>query len=229
MPRQSRAPILLTRPPAQNARFAAMLGGERVVLSPLIVPRYFSPKLPEADCVIFTSETAVRAGVARRAWCVGDRTAQAARAAGYQACSAGGDADALVAAIIAAAERGPMLHLRGRIARGNVAARLVAAGIPASEAIVYELEPQPLTPEAQVLLAGTDPVLVPLFSPDSARRFADAAKGCAAPVRFACLSAAVAAAAPPAQDVQIAAEPDACAMLTLIAAMQSLETWADEG
>lgn len=220
-------PVLLTRPAAQNARFAAMLSGP-IVLSPLSEVRFLPVDLPSADCVVFTSETAVMAMRGRlpapRAWCVGDRTAAAARDAGFDAQSAAGDADALVGAIIAAGDRGPMVHLRGRAARGDVAARLTAAGIPCTELVVYEMRPLPPTDAALALLAGKGPVVVPLFSPAAAVRFASVPA--TAPLLLACLSSAVAAAAPPAAAIRIAARPDAQAM---VAAMQSLETWGKQG
>lgn len=226
--RQSRAPILLTRPEAQGERFAAMLAGERVVISPLFAPVFLAPPLPDADCVIFTSATAIAAlrgrRPAARAWCVGARTAELARAAGFEAMSADGDADALVAAIIASGERGPMLHLHGAETRGDVAARLRAAGIRTEGVVIYEQRPVPPIADAVALLAGDAPVLVPLFSPAAAKRFAEVSAGCVAPLRLACLSAAVARAAPPATLCRIAARPDAAAMVDLIAAMQSLET-----
>lgn len=200
----------------------------RVVVSPLAEMRALLPELPDADCVIFTSQNAVRAlggrVPARRAWCVGDRTAEVAAAAGFDARSASGDADALVTAMIAG-ERGRCLHLRGRVATGDVAARLNAAGIPCAEAVVYEMRDLPPTPEALALLRGDVPVIVPLFSPAGARRVA--AIPATAPLRLACLSPAVAAAAPEGE-VRIAAEPNARAMQNLVAAMQRLETSAPQ-
>ena len=139
---QSRAiPVLLTRPEAAGDRFAAELAdtfGDRVriVASPLIAPRYLSPALPQgAAGLVLTSETGVEAArrlraagaaLPARAFCVGHRTASAAAAAGFDALSAGGDADALVAMILATGKAGPLLHLHGRDTRGNVAARLTA-------------------------------------------------------------------------------------------------------
>ena len=138
MIRQSRAPtpaVLLTRPQAQGARFAAALaealGEVRIVTSPLMAPEFLSPRIearPEA--LVFTSETGVEAfrrletpalrGVAR-AWCVGNRTAQAARAAGLRPQSADGDAEALVAAG-AAAGAGVLVLARASAGSARLAA-----------------------------------------------------------------------------------------------------------
>lgn len=194
------------------------------VISPLSEPVFLQTEVPGADWAIFTSETAIHSLGGRRpaprAWCVGDRTAKAAQAAGFDARSASGDADRLVAAMLAAAEPGSYLHLRGREARGSVAARLRKGGLRCAEAVIYEMQPRPLNEAALRLLAGDAPVIVPLFSPAAARAFGSAAKGCRAPLHLACLSPAVAAAASDAAEVRIAACPDAPAMLALIDEMQ---------
>ncbi len=228
MPPQSRAPVLLIRPEPQNAGFAARLAGP-VVCAPVFTMRRLTPDLPDAAAVIFTSAAAITApALAPRAWCVGNRTADAARQAGYVATSANGDADALVAAILASGERGPLLHLRGRDSRGDIACRLTRAGIPTEARVVYDMAPLPLTPAAVALLNGPAPVIVPLFSPAAARRFGVLSAGMRARLLLPCLSPAVAADAP-AGDVRICARPDAGAMLDTILAMQALETSGREG
>ncbi|MCE6960049.1 uroporphyrinogen-III synthase [Cereibacter sphaeroides] len=238
---QSRDPLptfLLTRPEAQGARFAAALRDAfgpdiRIVTSPLMMPEFLSPAIAEQpEALIFTSETGVEAcrrlaspeleGVGR-AWCVGNRTARAARAAGFEARSADGDAEALVAAILGTGERGPLLHLRGAESRGDVAGRLSAQGIPTAEAIVYDQRPKPLSAEAIDALGGGRPVLAPLFSPRTARLLAaEVARGAPGAVLWiAALSPAVAEAAAslPAQRRQIAAQPDADALLDAVKAL----------
>ena len=236
MARQSRhPPVLLTRPLPQGARFAAMLRdrfgpGLRIVASPLLAPalRPGPPPPGPFAAVILTSETGARAaarwrdGLPRLAWCVGDRTAEVAAEGGFRARSAAGDADALVAAILADPPPGPVLHLRGGDSRGDVAARLAAAGLPARDLVVYDQRAQPLTDEAAALLTGAAPVLAPLFSPRTAARLAAERDRLAlpAPLVLVALSAAVAGAAPPrAGDRAIlAARPDAAAMLEAVAA-----------
>ncbi len=237
MARQSHPlPVLLTRPAAQSARFASQLMhrfglGLRVVISPLIAPFPSSPVLPDLPwtAIILTSETGAQmanalSGLPRTAYCVGDQTAKAAREAGFHAVSANGDADALIALILAAGVTGPLLHLRGAESRGDVAARLIAAGVQAHAAIVYHQDAQPLLPEAALLLQGSDPVLVPLFSPRTARLFSLQAQDATAPMLIAALSPAVAMDCPPAALISIATSPDAAAMLTTIA--QMLDQWA---
>lgn len=236
MARQSRPavppPFLLTRPAARGDRFADELRTRfgpavRIVLSPLLMPDYLSPALPEDVAgVIFTSETGVTALGRLRparglpAWCVGDRTAQAARLAGYQARSAAGDAAALVAAILAEAHPGPLLHARGEDSRGAVAERLTAAGTPTAEALVYVQRPVPLTDEARRLLSGLDPVVVPLFSPRTAALLGAAVADMrgTAPLWVVALSPAVAEAAAPLAPARqaVAPNPDAFALLDAV-------------
>ena len=231
---QSRAlPVLLTRPEAQGDRFAAMLrerfgDAVQVVASPLLAPVFLSPDIPKRDhaAVILTSETGVQAAqrlaarhaLPRLALCVGDRTAQAAQAAGFQARSASGDADALVQMILADPPDGPLLHLHGRETRGDLAARLSAAGLHVDAATVYSQEPQPLTAQARALLDGTGPVLVPLFSPRTARLFAATAPHHAA-LWIAALSPAVAdalAGLAPAR-LAVSPRPDAASLIGVMA------------
>lgn len=185
---QSRAiPVLLTRPAAAADRFAAELsetfGGRiRIVASPLIAPIFLAPDLPQgAAGLVLTSEAGVEAArrlraagraLPVRAFCVGDRTAAAAREAGFDAVSAGGDADALVTMILSQDVAAPLLHLHGRDTRGDVALRLTKGGVRTSGHIVYEQVAQPLTAEARAVLDGEGPVLVPLFSPRTASLFA---------------------------------------------------------
>lgn len=221
--------LLLTRPAAQSQRFArqaeAALGPWPMVISPLTEIRYLEAALPAEGAVIFTSENAVRAwlrraaGAGRKAWCVGARTAEAARAAGFDAQAAGGDADALVADLIAQGVRGPLLHMRGTHSRGAVADRLNSAGIETSEVRIYDQHPSPPTPEARALLAGRAPVLVPLFSPRSAALFAAAATGAGAPLHIFAFSPAVAAALSGVEmaSLDVAAQPEAEAMIAAMA------------
>ncbi len=181
---QSRLPaFLLTRPRAQSLRFAGQLrqalGEVSATISPVIEAEWLRPILPEGTFrgVIFTSETAVAASAIVKAagltlpttaWCVGDRTAAAARELGFDARSADGDAGALVAMICAQPTPGPLLHLHGEETRGDVAGHLCRAGVPTEGVVVYRQQAKPLTPEACALLGGRGGVAMPLFSPRSA-------------------------------------------------------------
>ncbi len=227
MQRQDTPLILLTRPQAASARFAARLvaacPAAAVLISPLQAVQFADwPRplvLPEA--VIFTSQNAVeaaaRAGLSGRAFCVGDQTAEAAVKAGFDAVSAGGTADDLVGLIIAA-RPASVWHLRGADTRGDVAGRLRKAGISVFEAVVYRTEDRPLTGEAITALGQSRPILLPLFSPKSAARASAALTSVQAPLIVLCLSAAVgrAAARLPAVQRRVAKRPDADGMLEIV-------------
>ena len=229
MASQSRARrILLTRPADQGARFAHDLRdrfGEAIDIahSPLLAPRMLAPVLPDGpfDAVVFTSETAVAAaaspGLPRLAFTVGDRTAQAAQAAGFRTLSASGDAEALVSLLLQA-RPGRVLHLHGQETRGDVVGHLRRAGVLAEGVVVYAQAPQPLTAQAQGWLDGDRPIIVPLFSPRTATLFS--ANHANAPLWLASLSPAVDAAATlPAARRITAARPDADAMLDAVATL----------
>ena len=233
MPAQSLAPtVLLTRPAAQSASFAqslqAQVEGLRVVVSPLMVTVFHTVTLPKEPLqgVILTSQTGAEAAGRLRtqlpdlAYCVGDRTAQVAREAGFRVQSAQGDAEALLALILREKPQA-LIHLRGREARGDLAQRLSAAGVFTQERVVYAQDAQPLSDEAVAVLSGKAPVLVPLFSPRSAEILGAAWQGLAthAPLVVVAISQAVAEAAAfcPTKPV-LAAHPDAPSMLNAVLA-----------
>lgn len=185
MARQSRhgAPaFLLTRPEAQAARLADDLRARfgphlRIVISPLMAPVFLAPHLPHLDWtgVLFTSANGVE-GARRqslltggRAWCVGDATAAAAAAAGYDAKSAGGDAGDLSDLVLRSGAAGPLLHVRGQEVTGQLAQRLNSAGIETHEAVIYRQESLPLSAGARAVLAEDILVIAPLYSPRTAR------------------------------------------------------------
>lgn len=232
MARQSRAPaILLTRPEAQSARLAESLRarhpGLTIVISPLLVPRFLRPEIPAgAQTLILTSETgaqaarqiaALQGGLPKQAFCVGDRTAQVAREAGFEATSAEGDAQALLALIQAQNPTPPLLHLHGRETRGDLAKRLNSAGIETFSVLAYEQNLQPLTPEAVALLQGSAPVIAPIFSPRSGHALAVEYRRISgtAPLFPIAISPA-AAGAFQGHDVTISTRPDGEAMLVAI-------------
>ncbi len=233
MPAQSLAPtVLLTRPAAQSASFAqslqARVEGLRVIVSPLMVTVLHTVTLPKEPLqgVILTSQTGAEAAGRLRtqlpdlAYCVGDRTAQVAREAGFRVQSAQGDAEALLALILREKPQA-LIHLRGREARGDLAQRLSAAGVFTQERVVYAQDAQPLSDEAVAVLSGKAPVLVPLFSPRSAEILGAAWQGLAthAPLVVVAISQAVAEAAAfcPTKPV-LSAHPDAPSMLDAVLA-----------
>jgi uroporphyrinogen-III synthase len=100
---------------------------------------------------------------------VGEATAEAARAAGIAARAGGGTADALFETLVAAPPAAPLVHLRGRHARGDLAARLTDAGIETAEIVVYDQPLLPLDDATAQRIAAAPCVVAPLFSPRTAR------------------------------------------------------------
>ena len=240
--------LLLVRPRPQSERFAraarARLGADlAIVIAPLMElrPLALTVDARKFAGLIFTSENGVAAFAgqcalrARPVWCVGSRTAAAARAAGFRnlrsAAATGGDAEALIARILKDAPKGPLLHLRGTHARVDIAARLSAQGLPCEAAVVYDQISQPLGAEALRLLEAPAPVLLPLFSPRSARLMAEAINGHAVRAALHIVAISPAAAAPwydsgrdagaglpamRAEAMHVAPRPDARAVLDLL-------------
>jgi uroporphyrinogen-III synthase len=241
MAAQSRPPILITRPEPQASRFARTLRAQdwtgRVFVAALMKPVFLTPDLPafRAQAVILTSETAALAarhlsGLPQQAWCVGDRTAQVARAQGFVARSAKGDAAALVAAILAAAQPGPLLYLHGRETRGDVAAGLNSAGIETHPLLVYAQEPCPLTASARRQILQTGPVILPVLSPRSAELLVAAwrAAEARAEAHIVAFSPAVAEAvqAISPASVTITGHPDGGSLLAALKAVATADRWA---
>lgn len=196
--------LLLTRPEPAASRFLAELHSAglkdiHTCISPLfeIVPTGPLPRIPETQTIVFTSANAVKmylalgGRAAGRAYTVGQTTDQAALKAGFQTLSANGNADDLVALITQQPPTGSLLHVHGRHTRGAVAQRIEAAGVPIDTAEIYEQSPISLTKQALACLAGSQPVIVPLFSPRTARLFA-IANNPVAPLYIGCMSSAVA-------------------------------------
>ena len=224
--------LLLTRPEGASRRFAAAVqgalgGGWRVVISPLMETRFLTVPLPDCDTLAFTSETAVRAvarlGTDRRAlaWCVGPRTEEAARAAGYSTKRGGGTAEELVAAILADRPGGTVFCPRAQDQAVDVAILLNSAGIETVSEMVYAQIAHPPTDEATRVMAGADPVMLPLFSARSAGLAVAAFPDHRAPLCVAAISAQVAQEAEGlgARQVALAATPDAVGMIGAIATL----------
>lgn len=233
-PDRTSAPcLLLTRPLGQSRRFARDLRASidrplAVMVAPLMAPAFLAPHMP-ADrfaAVIFSSETAVQAFAALpappavgQAYCVGARTAQAARKCGLSVRIVATDAADLIRQIIALGGSGPLLHARGVDSRGEVVEHLRAAGLTAETAIIYTQTPRPLTQKALTRLAQPRPVLLPLFSPRSAMLFvAASARHLACPLHVVAISPTAAAALPPGlcASLTIATAPDGPAMLRAV-------------
>ena len=225
--------VLLTRPRAQAEAYAAELrhalgAGVRVAISPLIEIAHLSPApdLTGIGTLLFTSVNGVEAFSAltpRRdipALCVGEKTAARAAALGFRASAAGGDADSLIALALARG-RGGLLYPRGEEVARDLAAPLREAGRDLRELVVYRQRPRALDPTARALIDAGEPLLLPLFSPRSARLFLTEAEGAdLSRVIAICLSENVAAALPENRfgALSTAARPTAAAVTREIAA-----------
>ncbi len=202
--RPERPPVylLMTRPRAASERFVAQLPERlrsrvQVIYSPLLDIRPMEQAVDTTGVrgLIFTSANGVAAAAAqdvRRdlpAYCVGPATTETARQAGWAARMAGQTAEELVAKLLKERPESPLLHLRGEHSRGNIAKRLTDLGVTVLEQPIYQQRLLPLSPQAQAIAIGTAPVIVPLFSPRTARQFADVWRG-TAPLFLAAISQA---------------------------------------
>lgn len=173
--------LLMTRPLAASRRFAEAIDGVRVILSPMIriVERDPPGDLSAMDALVFTSANAVTAlsgrmpGNGMRAYCVGPRTADAARAAGFDAVSADGDVNRLAAMLRRAGKDARMLYLRGNVVAADLPGLLGDDGPELEQHVIYDQEDLPLTQEAEDALFGATPVLLPMFSPRIAHRLGE--------------------------------------------------------
>lgn len=234
-----RPPLLLTRPAAASARFAAAFRAQvgadwPVVFSPLMETVWRSPTL-DLDGVaglIFSSENAVHAYCRLqttrnlRAWCVGVRTAEVARRAGFDTVAGPGDAAGLAGMILAAGGTGRMLWPRGQQVAVDIADILNRAGTGTVSVIVYDQNALAPSAAARALMAGRDPVLLPLFSPRSAMLARAAFPDHRAPLWIAALSQLVAEACSSlgASRLSVALRPDSESLLATLMEFLSKHT-----
>ena len=215
--------LVLTRPEAQSRAMAAEFADSaRVVNAPVM---HISGAGARVDLsgyggVILTSANAVDFAPALdgiRVYCVGNRTADAARARGAEIVLVAQDADALVREC---ESPGPLIHLRGEHARGDVAKRLSLAGIETHEAVIYRQQARPLSKEARALIEGEARVILPLFSPRSARLVGEQVERVGPQVAAIAMSPAVASAweAATGRSAEVCAEPTGQEMRARISA-----------
>ncbi|WP_237152881.1 uroporphyrinogen-III synthase [Oryzibacter oryziterrae] len=149
--------LLVLRPEPQASALVATLAAHGIdaLADPMldIIPE---PDLvraiaahPRPDALAFTSANALRAlpgGALPAAWlaipafCVGEATARAARAAGFADVRASAGTAADLALSLRASGLGHVLHLVGRDQTGDLAAGLCEAGLSAQSLIVYRAE-----------------------------------------------------------------------------------------
>ena len=187
--------LLLTRPIAGSKAFWAALPDEtrqslHPIFSPLIRIVPLNQSLQVAGSVIFSSVNGVEnspQGDERIAYCVGAMTTQAALTSGWNAIQAGETADQLISVLSNKNSNSTLTHLCGVHTRGNIAERLSATGLMTQRIAVYDQEICAMTAQATKALSTNFPLLVPLFSPRTARGFADQNNG-HAPLHIVALS-----------------------------------------
>ena len=237
--------LLLTRPQHDAERTAAALSrqGHQVEIAPLM---HIEPLTGAAlgtgpwSGLIFTSANAVRgveelAGMAALAeipaFAVGERTAAAARAAGFRnVVAGGGDARQLTQAVRAWAEAGrgarrdPLLYLAGEDLSHDLAGTLAADGAIVHTVTVYravKAERFPARLQAALAAGAIDGALH--FSRRSAEAFVDCARAAGAlelalHAAHYCISHQVAAPllAAGAPHVHVAAHPEEASLIALV-------------
>lgn len=233
--------ILLTRPLAQSRRFAAQLRDAGVTAPITCAPlleieavAFNCATLENCTGIIFTSENGVNGYVAGGgrtdlpAFCVGPITVAAARNEGFATVhEADGDAAALSHLLTTQRPRTPLCHARGSHVAAHLASSLTAAGIPTTEITVYAQHAQSLTNAARAVLTGPGNVVVPVFSPRTAKLLRNEWATLEQPQAQVTVLAISQAAAAPLRDagfqqITVAAAPNGAAILALL--LKSLAT-----
>lgn len=226
--------LLLTRPhPASEAFRDALPQAARdsvdIFINPLLTIRETGP-LPSLEGVtglIFTSANGLHAyrtlGGTRTdlpVIAVGEGTAATARAFGFEAEVAGGNADRLVRHVLDRGYRGPLMHLHGEVAIGDIADRLTKAGVPTGEAVLYEQRLEGMSVACREALSQDRPVIAPVFSPRTAGHLAAESEGLTH-LWFAAISPAVADALPlaAAPRIRVADAPNRDGIMALVTEM----------
>ena len=221
--------VIVRGPEEQAEAFGAMLqerlgDAAQCLISPVvrIVPLPLERDAGDYQTLIFTSANGVHAlGInpalaGRTAYCVGERTAAAARDAGFTVVTAQGNADDLADLILRDCPPGPWLHASGEHTRGNLADRLHARGHRTDHAIVYRQDAVALS-DAAIDAISTRRVILPVFSPRTAGLLSEMIPVDAPEPDVAAISSAAAEHwRGPVRRLAIAAQPNSDAMLDIL-------------
>ena len=176
-----RPTLLLTRPQKDAQAFAQEVlshqPAAQILISPVLTITPFStlPDLSAYAAVVFTSRHAVacfaHAHIPKKMTCfaVGEATAEAAKKLGFSVINSAGAAQDLILLVQKTGAAGPLIHPHGQHARGQIATTLTKKGIPCAECVIYDQIETPLSIQARALLTQPQALLVPVFSPRSAR------------------------------------------------------------
>jgi len=192
--------MLVTRPLEQGRAFVKDYQNLwpnwlNCIVTPLleIVPRDTDVSFDNIEGAIFSSSNAVKfAPVCRDipAYCVGQTTTRAARHKGWEAFLVAATAKELITEMKCLRPKTPLLHIAGRHMRGKIADNLTQAGLHTRTVIVYDQALRDLSEQAQRVIGGTSPVILPVFSPRTARQLRKQRLG-RAPLHLVALSPAV--------------------------------------
>ena len=226
--------VVVTRPQADSERTAAALEvlGHEVLVAPLMRVELVAIDLAGTwSAIVITSANALPAIPATAdgvktlpVFAVGDRSAEAARRAGFaEVSSANGDIKDLVRLVAAraAGAKAPLLYLAGEDRSGDLVAQLAAHGIDVEMKIVYRIVAEVFPPVLAAALESGDVDAVLHFSRRSAELFVEGARssGVAGPaedVRHLCLSSQVAEPLAGASRIAVAARPEEAALVALL-------------
>jgi uroporphyrinogen-III synthase len=224
--------VVVTRPQADGERTAAALEalGHEVLVAPLMRIEPVAANLAGTwSAVVITSANALQAIPATAdktlpIFAVGDRSADAARRAGFaEVSSSNGDIKDLVRLVAARAvpATAPLLYLAGEDRAGDLIAQLAAHGIDAEMKVVYRTVAQPFPPVLVAALESGDVDAVLHFSRRSAELFVEGVRasgvtGPAEDVRHLCLSSQVAEPLAGATGIAVAARPEEAALIALL-------------
>ena len=176
-----RPTLLLTRPQKDAQDFAQEVlshqPAAQILISPVltITPIGTLPDLSAYAAVVFTSRHAVacfaHAHIPKKMTCfaVGEATAEAAKKLGFSVINSAGAAQDLILLVQKTGAAGPVIHPHGQHPRGQIATTLTKKGIPCAECVIYDQIETPLSIQARALLTQPQALLVPVFSPRSAR------------------------------------------------------------
>lgn len=174
MPRFQNPTVLVTRPRDSSLRFLDALSGVAGPFVPLVAPAFETvatqDSVPQFDVAIFTSQVGARFapdGNGRRAYCVGDTTAAAVHARGYDAVSAAGAVQDLINLILSHVPHGRLLHIRGENSVGDVSVHLRAEGLTCDDAVVYRKQRTPLAADMKEQINTSAGLILPLFSAET--------------------------------------------------------------
>ena len=228
--------VVVTRPQADSERTAAALEalGHEVLVAPLMRVKPVAVDLAGTwSAIVITSANALQAIPATAdgvktlpVFAVGDRSAEAARRAGFaEVSSANGDIKDLVRLVAARAvgAKAPLLYLAGEDRSGDLVTQLAAHGIDAKMKLVYRIVAEVFPPVLAAALESGDVDAVLHFSRRSAELFVEGARssGVAGPaedVRHLCLSSQVAEPLAGANRIVVAARPEEAALIALLRA-----------